>query len=828
MKKLLVIDGNSILNRAFYGIRPLTTRDGLFTHAVYGMVNIAEKHVSEQKPDYAAVAFDVKAPTFRHLMYADYKGTRKPAPEEFLVQLPYAKRFMDALGLHPIELAGYEADDLLGTLSAMGEEKGYEVCLVTGDKDSLQLISDKTFVMLATTGDSVRYDEAAFREKYGVLPSQFIDVKALMGDSSDNIPGVPGIGEKTALKLMADYGSLDGLYENIEEKAIAPAAKAKLIAGKESAYLSQTLATIKRDVPLPFSLDDLCYTGLKKRETFDLCTELEFSNYIKRFGLEELVGRTPVSASAPTESSAPEMPALFFDFAEEKAYLSESGTTKTLSRDEGEKLLSDPDARYAVFDLKSIRHALRGEVSAFCEDIMLMGYICAAGDGEPTLAKLSARYLLAEPEDGKAKAAAVGNLFRVLWAELEQTGQLALYREVERPLCDVLYDMEKEGFLVDTKRLAAFGKMLEERQKEYAARVYQQAGEEFNINSPKQLGTVLFEKMGLPPLQKTKSGYSTSAEVLEKLRPYSPIIDDILDYRQVGKLKSTYADGLLKVADENGRVHTCFRQALTATGRLSSIEPNLQNIPIKTELGRELRKFFIAGGDDRVLVDADYSQIELRLLAAISGDENMIAAFAGGFDIHSDTAMRIFGVSRENVSIDMRKQAKAINFGIMYGMGDFSLAGDLHISRKAAAEYIRNYMNSYPRVEEYLHKTVEQAKKDLFVKTLFGRRRAIPELASQKHIEKAFGERVAMNSPIQGTAADVIKIAMIHVAGRLKEEIPDAHLILQVHDELIIECRENDAERVKKLLTSEMEKAVDLPVKLTAEAGIGKNWFDAK
>ncbi|MBQ0009554.1 MAG: DNA polymerase I, partial [Ruminococcus sp.] len=747
MKKLLVIDGNSILNRAFYGIRPLTTRDGLFTHAVYGMVNIVEKHVTEQKPDFAAVAFDVKAPTFRHKMYADYKGTRKPAPAEFLVQLPYAKRFMDALGLHPIELAGYEADDLLGTLSAMAEKNGYEVCLVTGDKDSLQLISDKTVVMLATTGDSVRCDKAAFREKYGVRSSQFIDVKALMGDSSDNIPGVPGIGEKTALRLIADYGSLNGLYEKIEDKPITPGTKAKLIAGKESAYLSQTLATIKRDVPLSFSLDDLAYTGIDKQAVLDLCTELEFSNFIKKFGLEDMVGRKPVSDSALAESTAPELPALFFDFSEEKAYLSESGKTRALSLDEGENLLSVPEARYAVFDLKSIRHALPCEVHAFCEDIMLMGYICAAGDGEPTLSKLSSRYLLSEPESGEARAEAVGELFRILWTELEQTDQLTLYREVERPLCDVLYGMEKEGFLVDTEKLAAFGKMLEEQQREYAARIYQQAGEEFNINSPKQLGVVLFEKMGLPPVQKTKSGYSTSAEVLEKLRPYSPIIDDILDFRQVGKLKSTYADGLLKVADENGRVHTCFRQALTATGRLSSTEPNLQNIPIKTELGRELRKFFIAGGEDRVLVDADYSQIELRLLAAISGDESMISAFAGGFDIHTDTAMRIFGVSRENVTIELRKQAKAVNFGIMYGMGDFSLAGDLHISRKAAAEYIRNYLNSYPKVEEYLHKTVEQAKKDLFVKTLFGRRRAIPELASQKHTEKAFGERVAMNSP---------------------------------------------------------------------------------
>lgn len=826
MKKLLVIDGNSILSRAFYGIRPLTTRDGLFTNAIYGMVNIVSKHISEQKPDYAAVAFDVKAPTFRHERFSDYKGTRKPTPPEFLMQLPYAKDVMRAMGIHTLELAGYEADDILGTLSAEAEKEEIETCVATGDKDSFQLISDKTFVMLATNAEPVKYDTEKFTEKYGVLPSQYIDVKALMGDGSDNIPGVPGIGEKTALKLISDYGSLDGIYEALEEKPLTPSVKKKLAEGRESAYLSQWLATIKRDVPLGITLAELEYKGMDKRKMLELCMKLEFSAFIKKFSLDE--AGTHAMPEKTEKSNAPERTAIYFD--DERAYVFDGNVSRTFGFDDGAALLSGGGS-YVVCDKKGLLHRLAEagySVSAECDDVMLMGYICGAGESDFSLPKLTSRLLMHESESGEDHAKDIYSLYHMLHSELEKTEQFSLYKDIELPLSSVLFEMEREGFTVDTKKLAEFSRRLDEMKGEYASRIYMLAGREFNINSPKQLGTVLFEEMGFPAIKKTKSGYSTGAEILEKLRPYSPIIDDILDYRQVDKLKSTYADGLCKVADEKGRVHTSFRQALTATGRLSSTEPNLQNIPIKTELGRELRKFFTAKNDDYLLIDADYSQIELRLLAAVSGDENMIHAFESGFDIHTDTAMRIFGVSKDMVTVEMRKRAKAVNFGIMYGMGEFSLAGDLHISRKQAGEYIENYLCSYPKVREYLHNITEQAKRDLYVKTIFGRRRYIPELASQKHTERAFGERVAMNSPIQGSAADIIKAAMINVSRRLKKEGLDARLLLQVHDELIIEAHVSCAERAMELLKYEMENAVKLAVPLTVEAGIGKTWYDAK
>lgn len=826
MKKLLVIDGNSILSRAFYGIRPLTTREGLFTNAVYGMVNIVSRHIAEQEPSFAAVAFDVKAPTFRHERFSEYKGTRKPTPQEFLMQLPYAKKMMRAMGLHTLELAGYEADDIIGTLSAMAQAQGVETCIATGDKDSLQLISDETFVMLATNAEPVKYDGDKFMEKYGVRPCQFVDVKALMGDSSDNIPGVSGIGEKTALKLVADYGSLDGIYADIDDKPLSPSVKKKLSEGKESAYLSQWLATISRNVPLGISLSELEYTGIDKSEMLELCRKLEFSAFIKKFELEGAGARTMPEKTE--ESNAPSRTAIYLDG--ERAYTYDGKRSLELGMEEVRTLFAS-DGKYVCCDKKSLLHRLADagcSASAHCDDVMLMGYICGAGENDFSLQRLAMRLLMHESENGEECAKDIYSLYHMLYAQLEKTEQLALYTDIELPLSEVLFEMEREGFSVDVKSLADFSRRLDEMKGEYAMRIYMLAGREFNINSPKQLGAVLFEEMGFPAIKKTKSGYSTSAEVLEKLRPYSPIIDDILDYRQVEKLKSTYADGLCKVADENGRVHTSFRQALTATGRLSSTEPNLQNIPIKTELGRELRKFFTAKSEDYVLIDADYSQIELRLLAAISGDENMIRAFESGFDIHTDTAMRIFGVTKDMVSVEMRKRAKAVNFGIMYGMGEFSLATDLHISRKQAGEYIENYLCSYPKVREYLHRTIEQAKSDLYVKTIFGRRRYIPELASQKHTERAFGERVAMNSPIQGSAADIIKVAMINVSARLKEEGLDARLLLQVHDELIIEAHTSCAERAKALLKHEMENAVKLAVPLTVEAGCGKTWYDAK
>ena len=835
MKKLLVVDGNSILNRAFYGIRPLKTKDGLFTNAVYGMVNIISRHLEALSPDYFAVAFDLRAPTFRHEFSEDYKANRHGMPEELACQLEPAKDCMRAMGAAVLSLEGYEADDILGTLAAMAEQNDVITYIATGDKDSLQLISDKTNVILATNTEPILFDTKKFEEKYGISPSQFVDVKALMGDSSDNIPGVPGIGEKTALKLVAEYGSLDAIYENLEEKPLSASVIAKLSAGKTSAYDSQFLAKIKRDVPLGLTLVDVAYHGVHREELSRLFTRLEFFGFLKKMSLEENV------VSAPTIEAryvlAEEIPlvsdtiyAVAFDFERDEAAIAAEEILLVKGIASLASFL-DGDTRYAVYDEKTLLHALMREgisLSACTDDVMLMAYIAAVSENDFSFDKLTKRLFGVVASSLAERAYYTRKLYQELSVSLDKTEQTELYRKIEFPLCRVLFEIEKEGFTVDVPALRAFSEKLGAMQSEYASRIYLQAGIEFNINSPKQLGAVLFERMGFPHAKKTKSGYSTSAEILEKLRPYHPIIGDILDFRQVGKLKSTYADGLAAAADENGRVHTSFRQALTATGRLSSIEPNLQNIPVRTELGRELRKFFIAKNENYTLIDADYSQIELRILAAISGDEAMSSAFRDGRDIHTATAMRVFGVSESDVSIELRKKAKAINFGILYGMGDFSLASDLHISRADARAYIDSYLGAYPKVKQYLEDVVRRAKRDGFVTTYFGRRRYIPELSSGKKMEAAFGERVAMNSPIQGTAADIIKLAMVNIARRLSEGGYDARLILQVHDELIIETNKACAEQVGQLLKSEMENAVSLSVPLTVEISSGDSWYDAK
>ncbi len=835
MKKLLVVDGNSILNRAFYGIRPLKTKDGLFTNAVYGMVNIISRHLEALSPDYFAVAFDLRAPTFRHEFSEAYKANRHGMPEELACQLEPAKDCMRAMGAAVLSLEGYEADDILGTLAAMAEQNDVITYIATGDKDSLQLISDKTNVILATNTEPILFDTKKFEEKYGISPSQFVDVKALMGDSSDNIPGVPGIGEKTALKLVAEYGSLDAIYENLEEKPLSASVIAKLSAGKTSAYDSQFLAKIKRDVPLGLTLVDVAYHGVHREELSRLFTRLEFFGFLKKMSLEENV------VSAPTIEAryvlAEEIPlvsdtiyAVAFDFERDEAAIAAEEILLVKGIASLASFL-DGDTRYAVYDEKTLLHALMREgisLSACTDDVMLMAYIAAVSENDFSFDKLTKRLFGVVASSLAERAYYTRKLYQELSVSLDKTEQTELYRKIEFPLCRVLFEIEKEGFTVDVPALRAFSEKLGAMQSEYASRIYLQAGIEFNINSPKQLGAVLFERMGFPHAKKTKSGYSTSAEILEKLRPYHPIIGDILDFRQVGKLKSTYADGLAAAADENGRVHTSFRQALTATGRLSSIEPNLQNIPVRTELGRELRKFFIAKNENYTLIDADYSQIELRILAAISGDEAMSSAFRDGRDIHTATAMRVFGVSESDVSIELRKKAKAINFGILYGMGDFSLASDLHISRADARAYIDSYLGAYPKVKQYLEDVVRRAKRDGFVTTYFGRRRYIPELSSGKKMEAAFGERVAMNSPIQGTAADIIKLAMVNIAGRLSEGGYDARLILQVHDELIIETNKACAEQVGQLLKSEMENAVSLSVPLTVEISSGDSWYDAK
>ena len=832
MKKILAIDGNSILNRAFYGVRPLSTKDGLPTNALFGMVNIFDRNLSAVKPDFCAVAFDLKAPTFRHKMYEAYKAGRKPMPEDLAAQLPLAKETAAALGFSVLEIEGYEADDILGTLAAMAEREDCEAYILTGDRDALQLISDRVHILLATNTDTVTFDREKFFEKYGVEPTQFVDVKALMGDSSDNIPGVPGIGEKTALKLIADHGSLDGVYRDLPTADLTPSVRRKLEEGKESAYLSKDLATICREAPLGASLAEYAYAGPDKQKTLALFTKFEFHSFIKRMELdakESVSAReAPDTRIAVCEDAAALPSPLAVGMYGEKLYCSDGETLWSVS-DAVLSALLERGAALVCHDAKTLYKALeargiRWRGAAY--DTMLAAYVLNAGEGGFDLSHLALQYLATSLSDGPADLLLVMSLYRATEEKIRAEGGEKLLYEIELPLAAVLADMELVGFRVSAEGLAAYGEQLSAVARELAERIYTSAGGEFNIQSTKQLGEVLFERLGLPHGKKTKTGYSTNAEVLEKLRPYHPIVEDILDYRQVTKLNSTYAEGLRKQIGPDGRIHTVFKQTGTATGRLSSAEPNLQNIPVRTELGKELRRYFIPEKNNYLLIDADYSQIELRLLAALAEDESMISAFEHGEDIHTATAATVFGVPREAVTPELRKRAKAVNFGILYGMGAFSLSEDLHTSLAAAKSYIESYFAAYPQIDRYLKEVVAAAYRDGFVTTLFGRRRYIPELKMQNKNMQRFGERVAMNSPIQGTAADIIKIAMIRVDKRLKESGLDARLVLQVHDELIVECSESAAEAAREILVEEMEHAVALRVPLKVEAAEGKNWYD--
>ena len=846
MKKLLAIDGNSILNRAFYGIRLLTNKEGLYTNAIYGMVTMISKQVDALKPDYCAVAFDLKAPTFRHSMYDAYKANRSCMPEELAVQLPYAKECMKALGFSVLEKEGYEADDILGTLAKHAKQEGVEAYLMTGDRDSLQLIGDGTAVLLVRTKETVQVGEHEFREMYGVESSQFVDVKALMGDSSDNIPGVKGIGEKTALKLIADFHSLDELYEALEHSSLTAGVKQKLTDGHDMAYLSKKLATIFCDVPLDGGLETCAYDGPHKAELYRLFSKLEFSALIRKFELEAC--EEAVSDSA--------------DFRDEEKIsvaVNPSTVEELLSQCKGQKmavllehdalLLCDGRLVWSVLlvnetadaiqvllenmtvvchDCKNLYKQLSGYGVNWrsCEfDTMLAAYVINAGGGAFDLSALCARYGISSCE---CDVLGVYRLYEALYSMIEKEKLGSLLYQIEQPLAGVLADMEQIGFRIDVEGVQHYGEELKEMAEALQSRIYSYAGEVFNIASPKQLGELLFEKMGLPKSKKTKTGYSTDAETLQKLLPYHPIIEDILEYRQVTKLKSTYADGLAKAADEQGRVHSIFSQTGTATGRLSSSEPNLQNIPIKTEIGRRFRRYFIPQNDHYVLLDADYSQIELRILAHVSGDETMRDSFLNGMDIHTMTASKVFGVSPEQVTIDLRKRAKAINFGILYGMGEYSLSEDLGISRVQAKQYIESYLSGFPKIREYLENIKAVAREQGYVTTEFGRKRYIPELtAGNKNLQR-FGERVAMNSPIQGTAADIIKIAMIRVNEELNKSGLDARLILQVHDELLLEAHEDCAAHALALLQRCMEEAVLLTVPLSVDAHMGTNWFEAK
>lgn len=847
MKKTLVIDGNSILNRAFYGIRPLYTKTGKPTNAIYGMLNIVLRHLEALKPDYAAVAFDLKAPNFRKQRFSYYKEGRHETPEELLLQFDDAKECLRLLGFHTLELAGYEADDILGTVARLGEKSGdVHTYVLSGDRDLLQLIDDRTTVLLAATGDTVAFDRDAFFAKYGIEPPELVDLKALMGDSSDNIPGVPGVGEKTASKLIAEFHSIENLYANLESPSIAKGVKAKLEAGKGSAEDSRFLAEICRTVPLSVTLDDLTYDGVCPK-MYDKCTELEFSALIKKLSLvpvdEDCACDTPtLSLALPLkDANAEEILAVFagvsrfalemrdnaYYFSDGKANYRYAGALSPVAP------LFDGSHTVVTYDGKALLHRLFAEeikTALVPRDLLLYAYVLAGGDGSFSPDALALRYLEATIPEGEPYVSAFLPLEEALFAEIEKIGCRELLEEIELPLSPVLAGMEHEGFRIDTEALEAFGNRLATEMVLLTENITAHAGMEFNLNSPKQLAEVLFTHLALPTkgLKKNKNGYSTDVDTLSALRHTHPIIDEILEYRKVSKLYSTYAQGLIKVADESGSIHTDFKQALTATGRLSSAEPNLQNIPIRTPLGRELRRVFIPKSPSRVLVDADYSQIELRLMAALSGDSEMCDAFLSGADIHRRTAAAVFRLPEPLVPDELRARAKAVNFGIIYGISAYSLSGDIGVSVAEAKRYMDDYFAEFPSIKRYLDGVIASAEEQGYTTTLFGRRRYIPELSSRIFAQRAFGKRVAMNSPIQGSAADIIKLAMVRVDRRLKAEGLDARLILQVHDELIVEAEEACAERVRTLLKEEMEGAVSLAVPLTVSTAIGKNWLEAE
>ncbi|MBQ9744761.1 MAG: DNA polymerase I [Clostridia bacterium] len=838
MKNFLIIDGNSIINRAYYGIRPLSNREGVPTNAIYGMISILKKHMDNLKPDYAVVAFDVRAKTFRHKAYDFYKATRKGMPDDLAVQLPYAKRCLEYWGFNVIELEGYEADDLIGTASRLGEtDPDIHSYVLTGDRDSLQLITDSCSLILVKTKEDIVYTPEKFAEDYGVTPTQYIDVKAIMGDSSDNIPGVTGIGEKGAFKLISDFGSLDKIYEEYESSSLSPSMKEKLKNGKEMAYTSKFLATIVCDAPINKAIDDFEYRGIDNDKLYDFFTEMNFESFIKKFSLLPSLSDfedfdTTENTDAKEEPFAPpvkidtlegikgEKIAVYihnerlFAYSEKYNIVYENG-------DYDDFFINND---IICYDVKSI---LKEREINCVFDVMLGAYVVSPSDSSYSMDKLCAAYLDTEftPE---YSARLLYMLYKKLDARLSETDTRHILTDIEIPLAMVLSSMEKEGFKVDVDGLKSYSEQLLALASSLKERIYMLAGEEFNINSPAQLSEILFEKMGLKHGKKTKTGYSTDATVLEELRGESDIIQEILDYRQVMKLNSTYCEGLVKVADENDKIHTTFNQTVAVTGRLSSTEPNLQNIPIRTELGRNFRKYFITKSDDYVLVDADYSQIELKVLAHLSNDVNMKYAFNSGTDIHAVTASQIFGVDINDVTSEMRGRAKTVNFGIVYGMGEHSLSKDLHISYKEAKNYINSYFATYPDVHAYIRALIESATEKGYAKTMHGRIRYIPELKASNRNVKAFGERVAMNSPIQGTAADIIKIAMINVSRALKEAKIDAKLILQVHDELIIESHKSCANEAREILKREMENAVKLSVPLTAQISVGENWFDAK
>ncbi len=840
MKKILVIDGNSIINRAFYGVRPLSTNTGKPTNAIFGMINIISRQMDSVKPDYVAAAFDLKAPTFRHRMYDAYKAGRHPTPEDLLAQFADAKECLKYMGIHVLELEGYEADDIQGTIAKLAHrESDTESYVLSGDRDLLQLIDDKVTVLLATNQDTLRMHRDEFFEKYGIEPEQFVDMKALMGDSSDNIPGVAGVGEKTAQSLIQNFTSLDGIYENIEDKRISKGVREKLLRDKDNAYLSKQLARINTEVPIIDSLDDIRYTGINKSSLYKKFTELELNSFIVKFRLNETDGEDNSEAvegerECFTEASAEELSRLKrFALTEENSTLYIYNGEKSLSYSGDISDISEmfKNSEIICYDGKALWHRLKNAGAADMSktrflDLALYAYVLNPGGAASRIPPLASMFLGVAVKEGEPCPKILWELESAMRKKIADDGLLDILDGLEIPLVNVLAEIEHIGFKINKDGMLEFAEALDELARDLTERIYVQAGKEFNINSPKQLGEVLFVDLALPyPKRKGKTGYSTDAETLEELRAYAPIIEDILEYRQVTKLRNTYAAALPLVADAGSRIHTDFKQALTATGRLSSTDPNLQNIPIRTKMGREMRRYFIAK-DGYSLVDADYSQIELRLLAHISGDYNMTEAFISGEDIHRKTAAAVFGVPEESVTDDMRKRAKAVNFGIIYGISGFSLAKDIGTTASEASRYIKNYLYNYPMIDKYLETVVEEAKQNGYTKTPMGRRRYIPELSSQNGNLRAFGKRVAMNAPIQGAAADIMKLAMINVNNALQNSALDAKIVMQVHDELIVEAKDEDVAACAELIKREMENAVKLSLPLTVEVTSGKNWLE--
>lgn len=853
--KLLAVDGNSIVNRAFYGVKPLTTKDGQFTNAIYGFMNILNSLIQRENPDGVAVAFDLKAPTFRHKMYDEYKAGRKPMPSELAEQIPVLKELLNLFGYSTIELEGYEADDILGTLSFAAEQND-DVCVIsTGDRDSLQLVSEHTTVLLAATKmgrpEIIPCTPEYLMEKYGLTPPQMIELKALMGDSSDNIPGVAGVGEKTATDLIKRFNSIEEIYENLAELDIKEGVRNKLAADKENAFLSKTLGTICRTVPISTNFSDYAFKKQDKPALATMLKKLEFFKMLSQMNLEDY--------ALNDEEEVEQEPKKVFKILEFKDFVAQlkCDTLLTVMPNENtlyfaaDNFLAKTEIRENNEELISIFVSKKFKINAvnskqlyklmfsLCEmplvdfDVTLAGYLCSPSSNSYDIPRLTSEYLKQTPQVENSEdemflqLAEAAMLYKLLSKEIEQTGMNMLLTEIEIPLARVLAEMETVGFKLDINGITEMRDSLNQRTADLEQEIYSLAGETFNIKSPAQLGVILFEKLGLKSGKKTKSGYSTTAEILEKLKNDHPIINLVLEYRTITKLNSTYCEGLLKAVESDGRVRSTFNQTETRTGRISSLEPNLQNIPVRRAEGRQLRKFFVAK-DGYLLVDADYSQIELRVLAHLAGDKAMINAFKNGEDIHTKTAGEVFNMPPLLVTPKMRSSAKAVNFGIVYGIGAFSLGQDIGVSRAEAQKYIDGYFATYPQIAKYMNEAVETAKENGYSCTMFGRRRYLPELKSSNGNLRAFGERVARNMPIQGSAADIIKLAMIKTRDKLKESGLDARVILQVHDELIVEAEESVAKQAGKILEQEMEHAAELLVPLLVDIHRGRDWYTAK